>query len=108
MKSLILTVILSGGILISCSTSIEPPNGTVDFYISNSTGSSMTLSVYDKVCRRTFFRVSLPRSREVPLTTCAATDGRADIRYRRRAYKADDDNPWLDSRVASNQVLVVR
>ena len=108
MKSQFHSVILFSICLIGCSSSIEPPNGTVSFYFQNSTGTNMTLSVYDNVCNRSFFRVPVARASETPLTTCAGNDGRADIRYRRRTTQMSDDNPWRDSRVGSNQIIVVR
>lgn len=100
---LLITVLLS-----ACSSVIEPPFGTIDWYLSNGTGNNLTMSVYDNVCKKTLFRVDLPRGREIPLTTCATENGRADVRYRRREYRASEDNPWLDARVSANQVLVVR
>lgn len=108
LKIRVSTYLLLGILLGSCSTTIEPPNGTLDWYLSNGTGSNVTMSVYDKVCKKTQFRVDVPRGREVPVTTCAAEDGRADVRYRRRTYRASDDNPWMNARVGNNQVLVVR
>jgi len=108
MRIKVATYIFLGFIQTSCTGVIEPPNGTLNWYFSNTTGSRITMSVYDNVCKKTQFRIDLPRDREVPVTTCADENGRADIRYRRRTYRASQDNPWIDARVGNNQILVVR
>jgi|TARA_B100000902_G_C27203101_1_gene860146 hypothetical protein len=95
-------------LLAACSASIEPPNGMVDWRFANTTGTNILMSVYDEVCRRSYFRVSVPRSREIAMTTCATPEGQAQIRYRRRSYKTSEDNPWVDASLNASQVLLIR
>ena len=92
----------------ACSTSIEPPNGIVNWSLANTTGSRVTMSVYDKVCNRSYFRVVVPRGRETAISTCADADGEADVRYRRYSFKTTADNPWLDTKMNANQALMIR
>ena len=108
MKKKIFLGILHLVLLTACSTSIEPPNGMIDWRFANTTGTSILMSVYDEVCRRSYFRVSVPRSREIGMTTCATPQGHAEIRYRRRSYKTSEDNPWIDTSLNANQVLLIR
>lgn len=95
-------------IMFSCSSSIPPPNGMVDWLLANGTGSSVTIEVYDKICRRTYYRIRLTRSGQASMTTCADSEGWADVRYRRAGKPSDFDNPRIDSRVSPNQSLIVR
>ena len=95
-------------ILASCSAAIEPPNGMIDWSLANTTGSKVTMSVYDKVCNRSYFRVAIPRAREKPISTCADSDGKADVRYRRYSFKTTADNPWLETTLTANQALIIR
>ena len=76
----------------------------VDWRFANTTGTSILMSVYDEVCRRSYFRVLVPRSREITMTTCAALEGHAEIRYRRRSMKTSDENPWIDTSLNANQI----
>ena len=97
-------------LLAACSYNIEPPNGKVDWRFANSTGANILMSVYDEVCRRSYFRVSVPRSREITMTTCATPQGHAEIRYRRRSYNSRTPmaNTWIVTSVNANQVVLVR
>ena len=76
--------------------------------MANSTGSRMTLVVYDKVCGRTHFRVRVATSVETSISTCSDSEGRADIRYKQAGGLNSPDNPWFDSRVNANQSLIIR
>lgn len=98
----LLCVQLSG-----CATSKEPEFGEIDWYLSNGSGSGMTVVVYDKICARSFFRIDLPRTGQVGMTTCQDSAGRAAIRYR-RAGRIAAGNPWMDTLMQPGQVLVVR
>jgi len=93
--------------ILNCSSSIPPPNGMVDWYLSNGSGNSITLVVYDKICKRTYFRIPLSRSGEVPMSTCANSEGGAEFRYRRAGYDTGDST-WTDENLAANQSLLVR
>ena len=53
----IIQALFIAALIASCSTVIEPPNGMVDWSLANTTGSKVTMSVYDKVCNRSYFRV---------------------------------------------------
>ena len=103
-----LNMIVAAAFLAACSAAIEPPNGMIEWSLANTTGSKVTMSVYDKVCNRNYFRVAVPRAREKPISTCADTNGKADVRYRRYSYKMSEDNPWIDTTVAANQALMIR
>ena len=108
-KSLkIIQALITAALIVSCSTVIEPPNGMVDWSLANTTGSKVTMSVYDKVCNRSYFRVPIPRAREKSISTCADSDGKADVRYRRYSFKTTADNPWLDTKLTKNQALMIR
>ncbi len=102
-------IILSiGFLLLGCEANISPEYGMIDWYLSNGTGTRMTLIVYDKVCSRTHFRVRVSTTVETPIATCANSAGRAEIRYRRTGGFTGAANPWLDSVMNSNQTLLVR
>ena len=94
-------------LLSHCSSSIPPEFGMVDWSLSNGTGNSMTISVYDKICQRTYYRVRLSRSGQAEMSTCANSDGRAEIRYRRAGYDTGD-YPWTDARIDRNQSFILR
>ena len=100
--------LIFSALIASCSTVIEPPNGMVNWSLANTTGSKVTMSVYDKVCNRSYFRVPIPRAREKSISTCADLDGKADIRYRRYSFKTTADNPWLETKLTKNQALMIR
>ena len=101
-------IVATSSILASCSAAIEPPNGMIDWSLANTTGSKVTMSVYDKVCNRSYFRVAIPRAREKSISTCADSDGKADVRYRRYSFKTTADNPWLETTLTANQALIIR
>jgi len=103
-----LVVVIYCSLLISCSTSIDPPNGMVSWQLANTTGTNLLMTVYDNVCRRSYFRVAVQRSRETTMETCATLEGQADIRYRRRSQKMSEDNPWIEAMLSANQALLVR
>jgi len=94
--------------MLGCSATVPPEFGMVDWYLNNGTGSKLTLAVYDKVCKRTYFKVPIARGREVVMTTCADSEGRADIRYKYAGGNYGQDNTWRDDHVNKNQSLVVR
>ena len=104
----IIQTIITTAFIVSCSTVIEPPNGMVDWSLANTTGSKVTISVYDKVCNRSYFRVPIPRAREKSISTCADSDGKADVRYRKYSFKTTADNPWLETKLTKNQALMIR
>ena len=105
MKQLALMAITM--VLLGCSTAVEPEFGEIQWYATNATGSAMTLVVYDINCRRSYFRIDLPRTGQVAVTTCQDSAGRSDIRYR-RGGRISEGNPWRDTRMTSGQVLLVR
>lgn len=80
----------------------------VDWYLANGTDSSMTLRVYDLVCKRNYSRVRLSRSAETPISTCANSDGKAEVRYQRAGGYNGRDNPWRNGAIISNRTLLVR
>ena len=94
-------------LLSHCSSSIPPEHGMVDWLLSNGSGNSLTLSVYDKICKRTYYRVRLSRSGQADMSTCATSEGSAEIRYRRAGYDTGD-YPWTDASINSNQNFIVR
>ena len=95
-------------LMLGCSASEPPEYGFVDWYLSNATGTRMTLVVYDKVCSRTHFRVRLARSVATSINTCSDSEGMADIRYRKAGMPNNPDNPWFNTRVSANQSLLIR
>jgi hypothetical protein len=95
-------------LMLSCTANEPPEYGYVDWFLSNATGTRMTLVVYDKVCGRTYFRVRLAMSVETSMSTCSDSEGRADIRYRKAGAVNNPDNPWFDSRMNANQRLLIR
>ena len=104
---LILTLLAAASLLSGCVAPRESEFGEMQWYMSNSTGSDMTMVVIDTVCQRTFFRVDLPRSGQVSMTTCQDSAGRSSVRYRRSSRIADG-NPWRDAIMTRWQVLMVR
>jgi hypothetical protein len=94
-------------LLWGCSSSVPPEYGMVDWSLSNGTGSRLTVVVYDKICRRTYSRVQLSRSGQQDMSTCANSEGIAEIRYRQAGYNKGD-YLWVDTRMNRNQSLVVR
>jgi len=94
-------------LMLSCSASVPPEYGIVDWFVSNATGTSMTLMVYDKICKRRYNRVRLGRTGQTSITTCNDSESRADIRYRPTGI-ADIDNPWFDAHLSQNRSLIVR
>lgn len=95
-------------LMLGCTTSEPTEYGFVDWFLSNATGSRMTLVVYDKVCGRTHFRVRVATSVETSISTCSDSEGRADIRYKHAGGLNSPDNPWFDSRMNANQSLIIR
>jgi hypothetical protein len=53
-------------------------------------------------------RVVVRRARETAMATCADSDGKADVRYRRYSFKTTTDNPWLETKMNANQALMIR
>lgn len=98
-----LSLVLAAG----CASTTEPEFGEVDWFLSNGAGSGMTLVVYDKNCNRTFFRIELPRNGRVGMTTCHDSEGKSEIRYRRKG-KIAVGNVWRDATMTAGQHLVVQ
>ena len=96
-----------GFLLLGYQASISPEFGMVDWYIANGTGSNLTLTIYDKVCRQTHFRVRVSRSTEKAISTCANSDGRAEIRYVRTSGYSVTENPVRHDVVSDNESLFV-
>ena len=94
-------------LLTYCSSSIPPEYGMVDWSLTNASGNNLNLVVYDTICKSTYFRGRLPRSGELGMTTCANSEGRAEIRYRRIGYDRGDD-PWTDTIMDRDQSLLIR
>jgi hypothetical protein len=95
-------------LMLGCTTSEPPEYGFVDWFLSNSTGSRMTLVVYDKVCGRTHFRVRVATSVETSIRTSSDSEGTAYIRYKQAGGLNSPDNPWFDRRLYANQSLIIR
>ena len=93
-------------LLTHCNSSIPPEYGMVDWTLSNGSGNSLILAVYDKICKRTYFRIRLSRSGQTGMSTCSNIEGRAEIRYRRAGYDTGD-YPWIDARMNRDQSLLV-
>ena len=94
-------------LLTHCNSSIPPEYGMVDWFLSNTSGNNLTLVVYDDICKRTYFRGRLARSNEVRMSTCANSEGRAEIKYRRVGYNKGND-PWTEARMNHDQSLLLR
>ena len=94
-------------LLFSCQSSIPPEFGMVDWYIANGGGSSITLTIYDKVCDRNYYRVRVARVSETPISTCANEEGNAEIRFSRTAGYSVSANPVRHDVISSNQSLLV-
>ncbi len=94
--------------ILGCQTSVEPEFGLVTWYLSNTTGVTTTLNVYDKICERSYFRVRVPRTGESPMQTCANSEGNGEIRYQRTGGYSGSENPWLHSVMNDNQTLMIR
>ncbi|GEM_PF-441638 len=101
-----LTVPLLCLLLWGCSSSIPPEYGMVDWSLSNGSGSRVTVVVYDKICKRTYLRIQLRRSGQRNMSTCANSEGIAEIRYRNSSYN-QAEFPWADARMNHNQTLVI-
>ena len=93
---------------LSCTSSLPPEYGLVDWYFSNGTGTKMTLVVYDKICKRTFYRVRIAMRGPTEITTCSDSNGSADIRYKRAGGSNSSAYPWVDRRMKQNQSLYIR
>jgi hypothetical protein len=94
-------------LLYGCQSSEPPEFGMVDWYIANGGGSSITLTIYDKVCGRNHYRVRVARSTETSISTCANAAGKAEIRYSRTAGYSVSENPVRHDVISSNQSLLV-
>ncbi len=79
----------------------------VDWYVTNGTGTRMSLTIYDKVCGRTHYRFRVPRLSEALISTCANETGNAEIRFSRTGGVSATANPVRHDVVSSNQSLVV-
>ena len=101
------TMLSIGFLLVSCQSSIAPEFGMVDWYIANGTGNDMILNIYDKVCKRNHFRVRVPRTTEIAISTCANSNGRAEVRYQRTGGYSGTENPMRNDVVSNNQSLFV-
>lgn len=97
-----------GFLLIACQASIPPEFGMVDWYLSNGTNNNMSLNVYDKVCRKTHFRVRVDTAIDTPISTCANSTGRAEVRYQRVGGYSITENPVHNDIVNENQSLYVQ
>lgn len=107
-KRLKFPVLISIGLLLfGCQTSRPPEFGMVDWYVANGTGNDMSLTIYDKVCGRSHYRVRVARSSTTAITTCANADGEAEIRYSRTAGYSVSANPIRHDVVSRNQSLHV-
>ena len=70
-------------------------------------GSSITLTIYDKVCGRNYYRVRVARLSEISIRTCANEAGNAEIRFSRTAGYSVSENPVRHDVISSNQSLLV-
>jgi hypothetical protein len=94
-------------LLLGCQSSTSPEFGLVDWYIATGGGSSITLTIYDKVCGRNYYRVRVARLSETPISTCANKAGNAEIRFSRTAGYSVSANPVRHDVISSNQSLLV-
>lgn len=101
------TILSFGFLLLACQSSVSPEFGMVDWYIANGSNNSLTLNIYDKVCRQNHFRVRVSRTTETPISTCANSAGNAEIRYQRSGGYSVTENPVRNDVVSSNQSLLV-
>ncbi|NQV69301.1 MAG: hypothetical protein HQ498_04675 [Pseudohongiella sp.] len=108
MKSTKPLLFLLGPLMLGCTASPTPEYGLVDWHLNNGSNSDLTLTVYDKICKRSFFRIRLSKTSQSSMTTCGNSEGEAEIRYRRVGGGNVAHNPWLNTRVSQNQSLVVR
>ncbi len=94
-------------LLYGCASPIDPNQSMVSLYVMNGWSDTVTFELYDLVCSRGLRDVRLRASEGVDIETCADTDGRADIRYRREGIAAAG-RPWTRSRGlrANQQVLM--
>ena len=53
-------------LLLGCQSSTSPEFGLVDWYIANGGGSSITLTIYDKVCGEITIVFELPGYQKLP------------------------------------------
>lgn len=103
-----LPVMLSTGfLLLGCQATVSPEFGMVDWYIANGTGNNMSLNIYDKVCKQSHMRVRVSRSTDTAISTCANSDGRAEIRYQRTGGYSVTENPVRHDVVSANESLHV-
>ena len=103
-----LLMVLAGIALTACESSIPPENGMVDWYLSNGTERTITLRVYDEICKRNYPRVRVSRTTQTPMSTCANSAGRAEVRYQRAGLYNNSDNPWRNAVVQSGRSQIVR
>lgn len=102
------TMLTIGFLLTACQTSIAPEFGMVNWYLVNGTNNRMSLNVYDKVCRKTHFRVQVSTTTDTPISTCANSAGRAEVRYQRVGGYSITENPVHDDIVDQNQSLYLQ
>ena len=101
-------IIFSAALLLfGCQSSTPPEFGMVDWYIANGGGSSITLTIYDKVCGRNYYRFRVARLSETPISTCANEAGNAEIRFSRTAGYSVSANPVRHDVISNNQSLLV-
>ncbi|NQV68393.1 MAG: hypothetical protein HQ498_00070 [Pseudohongiella sp.] len=101
-------MLLAGFLLVACQTGIAPEFGMVDWYISNGTGNTMSLNVYDKVCRQSHFRIRVTTTEQTPISTCANSAGSAEIRYQRVGGYSVSENPVRNDVVSAGQSLLLQ
>lgn len=105
MPKIVLLIIVSVYIT-ACTTTTESEFGEIEWYVVNSSGGPMRVVVFDKLCNRTHFRVDLPRTGDVTLSTCQDARGRSEIRYRRHG-RITQQNPWRDTIMVAGQALYI-
>lgn len=94
-------------LLSGCASPMDPNQPMLSLYVMNGWSDTVTFELYDLICSRGLRDVRLRASEGVDIETCADTDGRADIRYRREGIAAAG-RPWTRSRGlrANQQVLM--
>ncbi len=90
-----------------CESTSFDDHEQVTWYAVNS-ASAMRVVIYDLVCERRMGNVRLTRRGETPITTCANSEGRAEVRYRNDVY-ANQSAGWTTrTNIRPNQRVYVQ
>lgn len=84
-------------LLSGCVSPMDPNQPKISLYVMNGWSDTVTFELYDQVYSCGLRDVRLRASEGVDIETCVDTDGKADIRYRRKGIAAAA-RPWTRSR----------